>query len=365
MIMQPICGKPVLQYVTEACQETGISDITIIVPNESEDIRKALPGLNYVTQHKSHTGHAVEPAAGHIKPDDDVLIIAGNMPLVTPDFIREFITYYTSNKHNSPIAPPNLPGIYLSKGSILFARKATHNFKPETDTTPFICISTHAQLADATRQMQNRINLRHMENGVRIQDPATTYIDSTVQIAPGAIIYPGSIIEGTCTIAEGAIIGPYTHMRDSTVGQLSAIRHSVLTSAEVGTQTEVGPFAYLRPGAKIGNKCRVGNFVEIKNATLANGAKAAHLAYIGDADIGQRVNIGCGVITANYDGKNKHRTTVEDGAFIGSNANLVAPVTIGENAFVAAGSTITKELPAHSLGIARARQENKENWVKR
>jgi len=204
-----------------------------------------------------------------------------------------------------------------------------------------------------------------MENGVRMIDPATTYIDDTVEIAPGVIIYPGCILEGACKIDEGAVLGPYTHMKDTIVGKSSAVRQSVLNSAKIGDETEVGPFAYLRPGAVIGNKCRIGNFVEVKNANLADGVKMAHLAYIGDADVGRNVNYSCGAITANYDGKKKHRTVIADNAFIGSNVNLVAPVEVGEGALVAAGSTITDAVPAECLTIARARQVNKEGRAKR
>jgi len=217
---------------------------------------------------------------------------------------------------------------------------------------------------EVMQDVRNRINLKHLENGVKILDPASTYIDDTVEIAPQAVIYPGCILEGACKIAQDAIIGPYTHMRDTTIGKGTAVRQSVLTSATVGENTEVGPFAYLRPGTDVGNNCRIGNFVEIKNAILKDGVKMAHLAYIGDADVGSNVNYSCGAITANYDGKKKHRTVIGNDAFIGCNSNLVAPVEIGEGALVAAGSTITDALPEHSLGVARARQVNKENWVK-
>ncbi|MCL2571481.1 MAG: hypothetical protein FWE11_03680 [Defluviitaleaceae bacterium] len=218
--------------------------------------------------------------------------------------------------------------------------------------------------AEAARQTREKINYKHMENGVKILDPATTYIDSTVEIEADAVIYPGCILEGACKIEEGAIIGPYTHMKDTIIGKGTAVRQSVLSGASIGENTEVGPFAYLRPGAVVGNKCRIGNFVEIKNANLGDGVKMAHLSYIGDADVGNNVNYSCGAITANYDGVKKHRTVIEDDAFIGCNSNLIAPVCIGEGALIAAGSTINQTVPEYSLGIARERQTTKENWVK-
>jgi len=427
-VMHPILGKPLLQYITGACQDAGISDITLVVSNDSEDLRTALPGYNYATQAlRLGTGHAVQAASGHINADDDVLIMAGDMPLITSDFIREFISYYTAKACSGVVAAvyrpeagdfgrvytnengifeaiveasdlqPDSPhtywantSIYLFKGAALLQglsqmtnnnnqgeyyltdvpkilRDAGHMvyvFQSKEDISTFTGINTQAQLAEAATHMRNRINLRHMENGVRMLDPATTYIDDTVEIAPNVVLYPGCILEGACKIEESATIGPYTHMCNTTVGKTSTVRQSVLTSATIGENTTVGPFAYLRPKAVVGNNCRIGNFVEIKNANIGDSTSMAHLAYIGDADVGKGVNYGCGAITVNYDGKDKHRTTIADGAFIGSNANLVAPVEIGEKALVAAGSTITNTLPEYSLGIARCRQENKVDWVK-
>ncbi|MCL2404384.1 MAG: NTP transferase domain-containing protein [Defluviitaleaceae bacterium] len=400
-VMHPILGKPLLQYVTQACQEAGIADITLVVPTDSDDIRSTLPGLNYVTQPQQlGTGHATQGAALQVSYDDDVLILAGDMPLVTPDFVRELISFYKANGETCVVAGDHMPSdtntkwanasIYMFKGNLLIhgLTKLTNNsqgeycltqvpnilheaghmiyaYKSKLDASTFTDINTQAQLAEATKHMRERINMRHMENGVRIHDPATTYIDDTVDIAQDVIIYPGCILEGACVIQEGAIIGPYTHMRDTVVGKATTIRQSVLNGAKIGQNTEVGPFAYLRPNAVIGNKCRIGNFVEVKNANLDDGVKMAHLSYIGDADVGRDVNYGCGAITANYDGKKKHRTTIADGAFIGCNANLVAPVEIGERALVTAGSTITEAVPAECMSFGRARQVNKEGRAKR
>jgi len=201
--------------------------------------------------------------------------------------------------------------------------------------------------------------------GVKMMDPASVFVDEKAIVADGAVLYPGVILEGACIIGEGAKIGPNTHLVDTVVKKNARVRQSVAEGAVVGEETEVGPFAYLRPGTVVGNKCRIGNFVEIKNAVLGDETKMAHLAYIGDADVGKGVNYSCGAITANYDGSKKHRTVIKDGAFIGSNVNLVAPVTIGEGAFAAAGSTITNDLPDNSLGIARARQTEKPEWRNR
>jgi bifunctional UDP-N-acetylglucosamine pyrophosphorylase/glucosamine-1-phosphate N-acetyltransferase len=242
--------------------------------------------------------------------------------------------------------------------------KLVQVFHSRENLSIFTGINTQVHLAEAAAHMRTRINTRHMLNGVRMLDPTSVFIDDNVKIARGAIIYPHTIIEGTSEIAECATIGMNTHIKNTTVGEYAHIRQSVATDAKIGAHTEVGPFAYLRPGAVIGEKCRIGNFVEVKNSTLGNGTKMAHLAYIGDADVGENVNYSCGAITANYDGENKFRTKIGKNAFIGSNANLVAPVEIGENSFVAAGSTITDSLPPCALGIARERQCTKLDRIK-
>jgi bifunctional UDP-N-acetylglucosamine pyrophosphorylase/glucosamine-1-phosphate N-acetyltransferase len=203
-----------------------------------------------------------------------------------------------------------------------------------------------------------------MAGGVTLIDPATTYIDSDVVIGPDTIIYPCVFIEGTSRIGTACEIHSGSRIVNSSIGDRAIIRnHTVITDATVADGAWVGPFAHLRPGADLGPESRVGNFVELKKTTLGAGSKANHLAYLGDATIGSNVNVGAGTITCNYDGSEKHQTAIEDGAFVGSNSTIVAPVTIGREAYVAAGSTITDDVPSRSLGIGRSRQENKEGWV--
>ena len=177
------------------------------------------------------------------------------------------------------------------------------------------------------------------------------------------LLLPGVIIEGKTVIGEDCKIGPNSHIVDSTIGHATTIHSSVVLNSTVGDETAVGPFAHLRPESTLGNHVKIGNFVEVKKSTLGNDTKVSHLSYIGDAEVGSNVNIGCGSITVNYDGKNKFKTIIEDDVFVGCNSNLVAPVTIGEGSFIAAGSTITKEVPGDALAIARARQENKLGYV--
>ncbi|MBU0595705.1 hypothetical protein KJ567_03365 [Candidatus Bipolaricaulota bacterium] len=198
-----------------------------------------------------------------------------------------------------------------------------------------------------------------IERGVIIPDPDRTYVDESVDVASSAVLYPGTHLRGKTSIGPACRIGPDCWIEDSSVEDGAVVRYSVVESARIRAGSSVGPYAHLRPGADIGPEARVGNFVEVKAARLERGAKAGHLAYIGDADIGPDVNVGAGAITCNYDGTAKHRTVIEPGAFIGSNASLVAPVRIGEGAVIAAGSTITEDVPPGSKAFGRARQVNK------
>ena len=218
-------------------------------------------------------------------------------------------------------------------------------------------------LSQAEELMRARINERHMRNGVTIINPATTHISADAIIGSDTVLLPGVIIEGKTVIGEDCKIGPNSHIVNSEIGNGTTIHSSVVLNSTVGHETAVGPFAHLRPDSTLGDHVKIGNFVEVKKSTLGDNTKVSHLSYIGDAEIGQNVNIGCGSITVNYDGKNKFKTTIEDDVFVGCNSNLVAPITIGAGSFIAAGSTITKEVPGDALAIARARQENKLGYV--
>lgn len=226
-------------------------------------------------------------------------------------------------------------------------------------------VNDRVALAQAEKVMKKRINEMHMRNGVTIIDPDNTYIDPDVIIEQDVVIHPGSIITGNTSIKGNAEIGPHTEIANCSVGEESVIRQSVATDSEIGARVKIGPFAHIRPQASIGNEVKIGNFVEVKKSVIGEQSKVSHLSYIGDAEIGTNVNVGCGTITVNYDGKNKYLTKIDDDAFIGCNSNLVAPVTIGKGSFVAAGSTITKDVPVDSLSVGRARQENKEGYAKR
>lgn len=220
-------------------------------------------------------------------------------------------------------------------------------------------------LAETDRIMRRRILDGLMMEGVTIIDPATTYIEPQVEIGSDTIIYPGTFLQGETKIGVGCQIGPYSQLRDSQIGDASQVRFSVLDHAKTGEGANIGPYSFLRPGTVVEKNGKVGGFVETKNTQIGEGSKVPHLSYIGDCLIGTGVNIGAGTITCNYDGYAKHETVIGDGAFIGSNTNLVAPVLVGKGALVGAGSTITKDVPEDSLALARAKQIIKEKWVQR
>lgn len=228
-----------------------------------------------------------------------------------------------------------------------------------------IGVNDRQALAEAEKIMKARINAHHMKEGVTIIDPDHTYISADATIGRDTVIYPGTVVTGAVAIGEDCEIGPNSEIKNSSIGQGTKVKQSVVHDSVVGDEVAIGPFAHIRPLSEIQDRVKIGNFVEIKKSTMAEGSKASHLSYIGDAEIGKAVNLGCGSITVNYDGVNKHLTRVEDGAFIGCNVNLVAPVTVGKNAFVAAGSTITDNVDDYSLSIARARQVNKENYTEK
>jgi len=205
-----------------------------------------------------------------------------------------------------------------------------------------------------------------MAEGVVVEDPASTFVGLDARLEPGAVIRPGTLLEGRTHIAAGATVGPFAHLVDSEVGAGATILdHCLLRECVVGAGASIGPFAHLRPQARVGARAKVGNFVELKNTYLGDGAKAPHLSYLGDATIGADVNLGAGTITCNYDGTSKHPMSIGEGAFVGSNATLVAPLTIGMGAYVGAGSTITEDVPADALALGRGRQVVKPGWAKK
>jgi len=219
---------------------------------------------------------------------------------------------------------------------------------------------------DAAQYAGAEVSVKRLrEKGVRFIDPKNAYIGPQVEVDEGTVILPGTILRGKTVIGKGCTVGPNTMITDCQIGDAVTVNASQLVESVVEDGVIIGPFAYIRPNCRIRKGAKLGDFVEIKNSDIGEGTKINHLTYVGDADVGQKVNFGCGTVTVNYDGVKKFRTVIGDHAFIGCNTNLVAPVEVGEGAYTAAGSTITEDVPAESLAIARSRQEVKKNWVKR
>ncbi|HMM20799.1 MAG TPA: bifunctional UDP-N-acetylglucosamine diphosphorylase/glucosamine-1-phosphate N-acetyltransferase GlmU [Selenomonadales bacterium] len=253
---------------------------------------------------------------------------------------------------------PDVVGLLVKAGTKVWAVAAD-------DYQDTLGINSRRQLAEAEKILRARKNMALMDAGVTIMDPDSTFIDAEVTIGTDTVVYPFTWLEGQTSVGSRCAIGPNTRIADSAVGDDTTIHFSYAHDCRIGNGVTVGPYVHIRPQTALADKVKVGNFVEIKNSLVGEGSKVPHLSYIGDTDMGTGVNIGSGTITVNYDGKKKYRTTIEDNAFIGCNTNLVAPVKVGHGAYVAAGSTITKDVPSSALGVARARQSNIEGWVSR
>lgn len=373
------------------------------------------------------TGYAVMQARDYINDDDNVVILCGDTPLIEAKTIKELIDFHKNENNHATLLTAKLEnpsgygriikndsglikkiveqkdatreekaineinsGFYCFRGRELklgLEKITNDNLQNEfyltdvievltnegykvkalvfDDPSQLYGINSREQLAEAEKIMRIRINKDHMKNGVSFINPESTYIDPEVKIGKDTIIYPNVYLEKNTIIGEDCIIRSNSRIVDSTIEDNVEIEASLIEMSFVGKDCHIGPFAHLRPNAKLGNKVKIGNFVEVKNATLNDNSKASHLAYIGDADIGESVNIGCGVIFVNYNGQIKERSTIGDNAFVGSNSNIVAPVEVAKWAYIAAGSTITRNVGEGELSIERAKQVNIPGWAER
>lgn len=373
------------------------------------------------------TGHAVMMAGDFIEEDMEMLILYGDTPLITGETLAKLVQAHREDKHSVTVVSAILEdptgygrivrddranfqrivehkdatdterfineintGIYIFNGKELkesLGKLNNNNAQGEyyltdclelilkaggkveavvaKDAQEFFGVNSRVQLAEATQIMKTRINRRHLENGVTIVDPENTYIGADVTIGMDTVILPGCVLEGNTVIGEDCEIGPHSRLTDVKLGNGVKFQSSTAIESEIGNETTVGPYAYIRPNCKIGNKVKVGDFVEVKNSVIGDGTKIPHLSYVGDTDAGEKINFGCGSIMVNYDGKKKHRTTIEDNVFVGCNVNLVAPVTVKKGSYIAAGSTITKDVPEEVLAVARAKQTVIEGWIEK
>ncbi len=263
------------------------------------------------------------------------------------------------------LRPDNAQGeLYLTDViGMLRAQGATVSAVVSDDPDIGLGINTRVELAEVGEKLRRRILRDLMLSGVTIEDPATTFVDADVTVGQDTTLLPFTRLSEGTTIGEDCVIGPNAHLLEARVGDRVKIRASFIEKATVGDDCRVGPFAHIRPGSTVGAACKIGNFVELKNATLAENVAAGHLTYLGDATVGARTNVGAGTITCNYDGVQKHRTTIGSEVFVGSDTAFVAPVTIGDGAATAAGSVVTEDVPAGALALARSRQTTKEGWA--
>jgi bifunctional UDP-N-acetylglucosamine pyrophosphorylase/glucosamine-1-phosphate N-acetyltransferase len=407
-VLHELCGRPMLSYPLEVARGLGPERLVVVIGRDAEKVQETFDGAaEFVLQaERRGTGHAVlqtrksldgfagdvlilygdtpllraetlermraekakrgldllvlsamEPLPGRIVRDaegrfqrivevtdatpEELRIPEGNTGtyLVDAEFLWKALDQVDSNNAQGEIYLTDIVAIAVREGRALDA-------VPLDDADEALGINSRAELARAAAVLRRRTAQRVMNAGVTLIDPDATWLDWDVQIGRDTVIEPGCVIQGPTKIGERCRIKA----------------HTVVESSEVGDDVQLGPSAHLRPGSRLGAGVRIGNYVEVKNSQLGPGVKADHLSYIGDADVGAGASFGCGSVVVNYDGVHKHRTTVEENAFVGCNANLIAPVTIEANAFVAAGSTITETVPKDSLGVARAKQKNVEGW---
>lgn len=416
-------GKPMILHVIDAVRMAGIEEVCAVIGHGREKVMEVLAGqeVKYAVQEQQlGTGHALIQAEQQVNPQDTILVLSGDTPLLQGETLRQLLNYHKNQQAIATVLSATIDdsfgygrivrrpdgsleniveerdaseeqklikeintGIYCFQGEEVFRCLSglnTSNAQGEYYLTQVLEIlleqnkkvsilqtdqaediqgvNDRVQLAEAEAVLRKRKNRQLMLNGVTITDPASTFIDCEVTVGKETIILPFTILEGRTGIGTGCTIGPSTRISDSILGSRVTIEYSRVTEATIGNDCKIGPFAYLRPQAILRDNVKVGDFVEIKNSTIGTNSKVPHLSYVGDAVVGSAVNIGAGTITCNYDGKNKYPTYLEDGCFIGSNTNLVAPVRIGCEAVTGAGSTITRDVPAHSLAVERARQKN-------
>ncbi len=356
---KPLLGKMSRDYVLEALKGVEIIEKPEQLSGKRADLvivlREDLPCITLEDCNELMSRAKKQPQIFRDEETDEVLAMSMNGELA-------------AQLTGGDASLPNLPELEkrLEKAGVFAAEWPTKEEKENGDF-PFFVFPLHSagQFSAAYNELNMRNIARHEENGVIFLDHDRTIVESDVVIAPGVMIYPGNTLQGSTRIGADCVLYPNNRLNNAVVGRGTTVESSVLLNCAVGEETTVGPYAYLRPDTSVGNHCRIGDFVEIKNSSIGDGTKVSHLTYVGDSDLGKDINLGCGVVFVNYDGKVKNRSKVEDHAFIGCNCNLVAPVHVGKNAYLAAGSTVVEDVPEDALFVARSRGVVKEDWVKR
>ncbi len=403
-VLHEIMNKPMIEYIVEAAKEAGTQKNIIIAGENKEDLMKHFKSedLIYKIQDitdKAHygTGYAVGLASDEICDEDEVLILLGDTPLLTGKTLKSFFDFHEKENESAGVLTfethdPTGYGRAVKDEfgqlvKIVEEKDATEEEKKITELNSGVFIFKGKDLKSSLGKIttDNAKNEYYLTDAVKIlnaenkkvktfkvSDSEEFYgVNSKLQLAEAENIMrrrineSGAVITGNTEIGENSHIMGDSRISNCKIGSNVVIKSSYLENSTVEDNVDIGPYSHLRPGSHLKEKVHIGNFVEVKNSTLGEKTKAGHLAYIGDADLGSEINVGCGVIFVNYDGEKKHRTNVGNKSFIGSNSNMVAPVTIGEESFIAAGSTITRDVGAGDLAIGRSRQENKPGWVKK
>jgi bifunctional UDP-N-acetylglucosamine pyrophosphorylase/glucosamine-1-phosphate N-acetyltransferase len=427
-VLHPLCGRPLIGYALRAARTVADRLVMVLGPDAEDVLAVAGDGVVAVEQRERlGTGHAVLQARQACGEAATILVMPGDMPLLTPDTFERLVAHHAASGAavtvvTAQVADPHGYGRVLRQRGrvthIVEERDATDDQKridevstsvfcfdarrlwaaleevrPDNDQGEYylpdvigilaraagriealtvqdpaeaLGVNDRRQLAVVAAIQRRRILDRLMEAGVTIIDPATTYVEDGVTIGADTIVYPQVVLEGATVIGGECVVQSGCHVRSSRLGDRVLLRpYCVLTDAVVEDEAQLGPFCHLRPQAVIGGRAHIGNFVEVKKSRIGRGSKAPHLTYIGDATVGEGVNVGAGTITCNYDGEAKHETRIADRVFVGSNSTLVAPLTVGEGAYVAAGSTITRDVPPGALALGRAQQVDKAGWAER
>lgn len=428
-VLHKVCGKEMVNHVIDNMREAGIEDVNVIIGNGSELVKESTKDRNVsysLQEEQLGTGHAVKCAKEFLQGKDGVVaVFTGDAPLTRVETIKKLIDEHIKkgNKATLLSAYVDDPTGYgriirdgekvlrivehkdcneeelkvneMNAGMYCFDIKSllssleelnNNNVQGEyyltdvigilkskgekvgallTDYEDTLGVNSRAQLAEAERVLRKRINQFHLDNGVTLIDPNTTYIGVDAIIGKDTVIYPNNIIEGNTKIGEGCTILQNSRIKDSIIEDNVEIQASVILDSKIGKNTTVGPFAYIRPESTIGESVRIGDFVEVKKSSIGNETKVSHLTYIGDAEVGSGCNFGCGTVVVNYDGKKKNKTIIGDHSFIGCNTNLISPVEVQDNTYIAAGSTITSTVEEGDLAVARAKQRNIKGWVKK
>ena len=366
MMLQNIMGTPLLSWLASSLIAGGVGRFFMVCHERfRRDVRACIPddvGFFCPAQEAvSDQLHVFLSTAD--ESEEDVIVVTG--PAI--------ILPYANDEEEFDSAPIVSPVTSVNRVTLMQALDEKFIFTeflkdhgvPYTDRDGVYGVASLSELPE-WQPVLNQCNLyRLAQQGVEIWDYNNTYVEPGVAVGAGSALLPGTILRGRTHIGAGCEIGPNAMLTDCTVGEETTINASQLNDSTVGSHTTVGPFAYVRPHCSIGDHCRVGDFVEMKNSSIGDGTKISHLTYVGDSDVGERVNFGCGTVTTNYDGHKKFRCTIGDDVFIGCNTNLIAPVTLGDACYTAAGSTVTDDVPAGALAIARTRQTNKEGWAAR